>query len=134
MGNIEVLTSIKFKDEKGDENTFVKGENIIVALKNKGFHKGILTFIGQYSVDDSETFNVICVDTSKSKMSYSVEIIKLTDIEGLYKNESEQIRPDLMVEDDIPPFADILKYVSRAWKNSSKKERKEVIEMLAEMK
>lgn len=131
MKNVKVLTSIKFNDKNGSENTFVKGENITVVLKNKGCHKGFLTFVGQYSDDGSDPLNVICVDTSKSRMSYSVEIIKVTDIEYLQKNENEQLEFDV---DDIPPFADILKYVSRAWKNTSKKDREEVIEMLAGMK
>ncbi len=130
MKNIEVLASIRFKDENGNNNTFVKGENIIVVLKNGERHKGVLTFVGQYSDGETEPNNIICVDTSKGRMSYSMEIIRFTDIECLCKNETEQVKFDV---DDIPPFADILKYVSRAWKNSSKKDREEVIKMLAGM-
>jgi len=131
MKNIEVLTGIKFKDTYGNENTVVKGESITVVLKNKDCYKGVLTFVGKYNEDGIEPVDVICIDTSKSRMSYSVEIIKVMDIEYLQKNENEQIKFDV---DDMPPFADILKYVSRAWKNSSKKDREEIIKMLSGIK
>lgn len=131
MENIEVLASIRFRDENGNNNTFTKGENIDVVLKNGECYKGFLTFVGQYSDGEVEPVNVICVDTSRSRMSYSMEIIRFTDIKYLYKNENGQVKYNI---DDIPPFADILKYVSRAWKNSSPKERKEIIEMIAGMK
>lgn len=100
MANIEALTSIKFTDNNGNENTFTKGDSVICCLKDKTRYKGILAFIGQYQDNDgTEPFNVICIDTSKSKMSYSSEIVKFTDIDYICKNPLSGIRKVTMSKD-----------------------------------
>lgn len=101
MANIEALTSIKFTDNNGNENTFTKGDSVICCLKDKTRHKGILAFIGQYQDNDgTEPFNVICIDTSKSKMSYSSEIVKFTDIDYICKNPLSGIRKVIMSKEE----------------------------------
>lgn len=84
--NIEIGANIKFTDENGTR-TFVEGDNVICCRGEKERYVGKITCIGVYREDESsEPEQAICIDTSKSKTSYSSEVIKVKDITYICKN------------------------------------------------
>ena len=73
-------TNIKFTDKDGI-HIFNEGGNVVCYTSDGGAFVGKIISIGTYRQDkDAETERVIYLDTSKSRTSYSCEIIKLEDI------------------------------------------------------
>lgn len=86
MVNIETKQYINFMD-KGENTTFSVGDNVICCVGDDERYIGKIIGIGNWKeTEDSETYEVICIDTSKSARSYSSEIIKTDDITYICKN------------------------------------------------
>lgn len=84
--NIEIGANIKFTDESGI-HTFTEGDSVICCIGEEERYVGKITCIGTYRENESsESEQAICIDTSKSKMSYSSEIIKVKDITYICQN------------------------------------------------
>lgn len=89
MTNIELFVGLRFTDKNGFESIFTKGDTVVCHLKDGTRYKGILSFAGLYQDnDDPEPFNIICIYAPKSKMSYTMEFIRFTDIDYLHKTPS----------------------------------------------
>lgn len=73
-------TNIKFTDKDGT-HMFNEGDNVVCHVGEGNAFVGKIIFIGICRQDNGgEAERVICLDTSKSRTSYSCEIIKLEDI------------------------------------------------------
>lgn len=98
--NVELGANIKFTDEDGT-HTFTEGDNVICCLGDEERYVGKITCIGNYQEnEDSEPEQAICIDTSKSKTSYSSEIIKTADITYICKNPlADTIKPTMTKEE-----------------------------------
>lgn len=83
--NIETEVGIKYTDESGTYH-FSIGDEVICTTKLEKY-VGRITFVGKYRErNEVEGENIICVNTSKNSTSLHEEIIKLKDIEFIYKN------------------------------------------------
>lgn len=72
--------SIKFTDEDGTQ-VFHEGSPVVCYAGNGNVFAGKITSIGTYRKNqNAEPEQVICLDTSRSEMSYSGEIIRVKDI------------------------------------------------------
>lgn len=80
--NLEIDASIKLQKEDGTYEYFVVGDEIVCCAGESRKYIGKIDNIGSYQEDtDSEGGELaIYLNTSKSKMSYSGEIIKIDDI------------------------------------------------------
>lgn len=98
--NVEFGATIKFTDENGT-NVFSEGDNVICCLGDEKRYVGKITTIGNYQEnDDSEPERAIYIDTSKSKTSYSGEIVKVADITYICKNPlCDNVEPVLTKEE-----------------------------------
>ena len=129
MINIETKQHINLTD-KGVTTTFYEGDNIICRVGDKERYKGKIIGIGNWKeTEDSEPYEVICIDTSKSARSYSGEIIKTSDITYICKNPltDEIIEPMSKEESDKKTFCGMLiglgydeKQVENLWGNTNK--------------
>ena len=129
MVNIEIKPNISFTD-KDTTTTFYEGDNVICCIGDEERYTGKIIAIGNYKeTEDSEPYEVICIDTSKSARSYSSEIIKTSDITYICKNplEDDTIEPMSKEESDKKTFCGMLiglgydeKQVENLWKNAKK--------------
>lgn len=129
MINIETKQHINFTD-KGVTTTFYEGDNVICCIGDNEKYTGKIVAIGNWKeTEDSEPYEVICIDTSKSARSYSSEIIKTSDITYMCKNPlaDEPIEPISKEESDKKTFCGMLiglgydeKQVENLWDNTKK--------------
>ena len=86
MVSIETRGHINFTDE-GVTTTFNEGDNVICCVGDEERHVGKITAIGSWKEnEDTEPYQVVCIDTSKNARSYSSEVIKVDDITYICKN------------------------------------------------
>ena len=84
--NIELGTNIKYTDESGRAYHLFEGDQVICHVGEK-VYCGVISLIGMYKEKtDSESQQVICLNTSKNATSLSSEIIKVKDITYICKN------------------------------------------------
>ena len=85
--NLELSASLKLKNEDGTYEYFVVGDEIACCAGESRKYIGTINNIWNYQEDtDSESDELaIYLNTSKSKMSYSGEIIKIDDITYISK-------------------------------------------------
>lgn len=129
MINIETKQHINFTD-KGVTTTFSEGDNVICCIGDNEKYTGKIVAIGNWKeTEDSEPYEVICIDTSKSAKSYSSEIIKTSDITYICKNPLADgvIEPMSKEESDKKTFCGMLiglgydeKQVENLWDNTKK--------------
>ena len=129
MVNIEIKPNISFTDND-TTTTFYEGDNVICCNGDEERYTGKIIAIGNYKeTEDSEPYEVICIDTSKSARSYSSEIVKTSDITYICKNPlaNEAIEPMSKEESDKKTFCGMLiglgydeKQVENLWKNAKK--------------
>ena len=129
MVNIEIKPNISFTDND-TTTTFYEGDNVICCIGDEERYTGKIIAIGNYKeTEDSEPYEVICIDTSKSARSYSSEIIKTSDITYICKNPlaDKVIEPMSKEESDKKTFCGMLiglgydeKQVENLWKNAKK--------------
>lgn len=80
----ELGASVKFTDE-GVTTQFIEGDKVICCVGDERRYVGTITTIGYWQEGETSEM-AICIDTSKSKTSYSSEIIKVADITYICKN------------------------------------------------
>lgn len=86
MVNIETKGQLNFTDD-GVTNTFTEGDNVICCVGDEKRYVGKITGIGAWKEnDETESCNVIIIDTSTSARSYSSEVINVDDITFICKN------------------------------------------------
>ena len=86
MVNIETKGQLNFTDD-GVTYTFTEGDNVICCIGDEKRYVGKITGIGAWKEnDETESCNVISIDTSTSARSYSSEIINVDDITYICKN------------------------------------------------
>lgn len=129
MVNIEIKPNISFTDND-TTTTFYEGDNVICCIGDEERYTGKIIAIGNYKeTEDSEPYEVICIDTSKSARSYSSEIIKTSDITYICKNPlaDKVIEPMSKEESDKKTFCGMLiglgydeKQVENLWENAKK--------------
>lgn len=86
MVKMEVKAHISFTDE-GVTTTFYEGDNVICCVGDEERHIGKIAGIGTWKeTEDTEPYQVVCIDTSKNPRSYSSEFIKVEDITYICKN------------------------------------------------
>ena len=86
MVNIETKGQLNFTDD-GVTYTFTEGDNVICCVGDETRYVGKITGIGSWKEnDETEPYQVVCIDTSKNARSYSSEIIKVDDITYICKN------------------------------------------------
>ena len=84
--NVEIGATVKFTDDNGT-NTFSEGDSVICCCGEKRRYVGKITCIGSYRENENaEPEQAIYIDTSKSKTSYSGEVVKVKDITYICKN------------------------------------------------
>lgn len=83
MNKAKIEAAVTFEDETG-KHDFSEGDNVICVV-NENRYEGIITCVGTYK-DEVEEFTAFILDTSKSKLSHSTEIIKLDDVTYMCKN------------------------------------------------
>lgn len=129
MVSIDTKPHINFTDE-GVTTSFYEGDNVICYVGDKERYTGKIIGIGNWKeTEDSEAYEVICIDTSKSARSYSSEIIKTNDITYIYKNpiDEEPDTPMSKEEMDKKTYCGMLigmgydeKQVENLWNNAKK--------------
>lgn len=88
--NVELGANVRYTDE--DSTQYFYEGNQVTCHVGKDVYTGVITSICYYKEsEESEPQPAICIDTSKSKMSYSVEIILLKDITYLCNNIAENV-------------------------------------------
>lgn len=86
MVSIETKGQLIFTDD-GVTYTFTEGDNVICCIGDETRYVGKITGIGAWKEnDETEPYQVVCIDTSKNVRSYSSEIIKVDDITYICKN------------------------------------------------
>ena len=145
--NVELGANIKFTDEDGT-HTFTEGDNVICCLGDEKRYVGKITCIGNYQEnEDSEPEQAICIDTSKSKTSYSSEIVKTADILMETAKECSAMAVKAFAElidvfkeavasgeTDIPTFSEILDLVTENWSKLVDDDKEKVTKILAGVK
>lgn len=92
---------INFKDE-GVTTTFYEGDSVICCIGSEERYEGKIIGIGNWKEsDESESCEVICIDTSKNSRSYSSEIIKIEDITYICKNPLAEESNTVMSKDEM---------------------------------
>lgn len=75
---IDTLTSIRVSNDDGTIYTINEGDDIICQVNSGDYYIGKLIMIAKWEKDNSQSYNVICIDTFRKY--YSFNIIKTTDI------------------------------------------------------
>lgn len=92
---------INFKDE-GVTTIFYEGDSVICCIGSEEKYEGKIIGIGNWKEsDESESFEVICIDTSKNSRSYSHEIIKIKDITYICKNPLAEESNTVMSKEEM---------------------------------
>ena len=127
MVSIDMKPHINFTDE-GVTTAFYEGDNVICCVGDKERYTGKIIKIGNWKeTEESETYEVICIDTSKSARSYSSEIIKTADITYIYKNPIDEEPAMSKEEMDKKTYCGMLvglgydeKQIENLWDNAKK--------------
>lgn len=129
MVSIETKGHINFTDD-GVTTTFNEGDNVICCVGDEERHVGKITAIGSWKEnEDTEPYQVVCIDTSKNARSYSSEVIKVDDITYICKNPlKEKLDPPMSKKEaDKKTYVGMLvglgyepKKVEKAWNSMEK--------------